>query len=291
MTTTIIDSDALNAMSSAYLLSSTRTIHLIDRAAKLPYCKRHILQTKILFWQKAILQLCERVVYGNTTDRRSIDMNDACRKFLLDNNLVHPDFVNFFFTLHEPLSNAFLKHIREVMDSGYSPERKVKYIIIELTELLNISRIELSGMDLSCDIFNKEPVCVNFNTCKIRECKKPSNVFTLVMCAEYFMEPGLFDKIIENVGAQYDLKDIVVVIDYQNMRSQMTKYNWANSGGKHRRETCMAFVKEMYYYNWEGFVLFGKYQKELAPVLLKNKKDYQVLKETWRDKKELVYFA
>ena len=281
----------MREIASAQVLRNTRFNFLIDQANKLPYCKRNIMLMKLFFWDITLDDLISSILNNIKGNKRKVDANQKCLDYLLENNLAQKEFTEFFFRMHSPLTRAFLNMIAQETANGLSIPRKIRLIVIELTELLNIALIELEGIDLECKMFVAKPLCIKFNVCGIPECQNVSNVYTVVICKEYFLEPGLFDEIIEAVGDSIVKEGVIMVVDYTNMRKTMHSYDWGKTGGLNRFEISKDKVKALYFYNTEGFVDFGKFKEKFAPYIIPDKKGLKLLKDTWRTKKELTYFA
>lgn len=62
-----------------------KVIQLLNRASKLPYCKRNILKAKILFWSFIYSELTQRLVLGVEGCNRELNINERCKQFILDN--------------------------------------------------------------------------------------------------------------------------------------------------------------------------------------------------------------
>lgn len=282
--------DDMLAVASAQVLRNTRMTFLIDQAHKLPYCKRNILLTKLFFWDIVLDDLVSRILNGIKDSRRKVDVNDICLDHILENNLAQKDFAEFFFKMHDPLTKAFLKMIARETANGLPISEKITLIVTELTELLNIAAIELEGLDLNCELFGASPICSNFKVCGVPDCHSVSNVYTLVMCKEYFLEDGLFNRIVASVGNTLPKDEIIMVVDYQDMRNNMPFYDWEASGGLERLEVSSTKVSALYFYNTEGFVNFGASHERVAPYIIPNKEALLQVKTAWKEKKELVLF-
>ena len=280
----------LQEIASAQVLRNTRFTYLIDQANRLPYCKRNILLTKLFQWDAVLEGLISRILQGIKGYDKDINVNNQCKRQLIENNLAQEDFVDFFFKMHEPLTCAFLKMIARETANGLPLPQKIKLIVTELTELLNISMIELEGMDISCKLFGADPLCPQFKECGIEDCQDVSNVYTLVMCQEYFLEDGLFDKIVSSVGNKVKSEEVILIVDYRNMRDTMTSYDWEASGGAERFSNSISLVKAIYFYHTVGFVDFGDHLEKISPYIIPNKEELERLKESWKDNKELIYF-
>ena len=291
----------MQEIASAQVLRNTRLTYLIDQANRLNFCKRNIMLSKIFFWDLVLDDLISGLL-RKVPNKRSHNANETCIDFLRENSLSHPDFLEFFITLHEPLTLAFLKIIKREISNGLPISEKILLLVTELTELLNIAFIELEGMDINCDLFKSDPVCIkNLNHCDLlsekwekkclKECSDVSNVYTLIMCKEYFIETNLFDNIIKKVSDILFKNDIIFVIDYYNMKKYMDNYNWEKTGGWERYKKSAHKMKGLYFYNTENFVDFGSKYEEIKSFIIPDKAGYDLVKKNWREKRELTYFA
>lgn len=271
---------------------SLRTAYLLSKAQRLPFCKRNILEAKILFWSWVYSDLTQRFICGVKNPSRTIDVNEKCKQYLLENKLANEKFVDFFFSFHAPLTSAFLKVLEKELSNGHPLAKKIELIGNELNELLNIARIELEGMRISCTSFGCLPMCPHFKETGISECEiyGIDNVFTLLINPEYYLEPNLFDDILKSLEAIKNPDEIIMIVDYRNMCARQTKYSWEDEGAWERYQQCKKHVKEIYFYKYSPCVNFGRYQNQLTRVMIPSKELRKKVCNAWIEKRELTYF-
>ena len=264
---------------------------LINQAAELPYCKRNILRAKILFWDFIYSELAQRLILNVKGAHRSLNINNKCSEYLINNKLANPKVVDFFFAMHEPLTRAFLQVIQKELDNGHSLERKIEIIEEELLELLNIALIELNGLDVDCTAFGCTPICPRFQETGVSDCaaRGVNNIVTVFVNPEYFLSDDILPGILASIKKLKNAKDIILLIDYRNMCLRMQTYDWESNGAYERYLICKQYVREIYFYKTNPCVSFGKYKDELNKYILKSEKDKKELIKNWRQGK-LIYF-
>ena len=288
----MIDSDEgriLEGMTSAQITRNLNNSALIERARKLPYCKRNIMLTKIIFWDRVFSEVISALIGRVQNPQRKWDINDKCLEYIVENKLSNPFFAEFFFNFHQPLTDAFLRKLRKQLANGMPFDKKFNYLATELYELLNIGLIELEGMDISCESFGGGPICPTFEACRRQDCEHSPNIFFLMMNEEYRIEEGLFDKILQ-VAWDYLRKatnKIIIVVDYKNINQN--KYVFGPKA-RQRYDKSLEVVEAVYFYNWNNGITFQDDFTGLERFLIPNRKSLQTLIDSWREHRRLVYF-
>lgn len=283
--------DTLQKTLGAQVFRNTNMLYLSDRAAQLPFCKRNIMRVKLLLWDCVFNEFVERFIFKISQPIRNLNMNERCKQILLENNLSHSGFAEFFFAFHEPLTEAFLRLIENKTAAECSIDKKLNIVAQELTELLNIAWVELDGMRIDCELFGSAPICPMYKEHGKKECTKATNILTVMMTEDYYLEKDLFCKIIDASTHLQQGKEILIVVNYGNFcRSIKEKYNWIENGGFTRYEKCMKLVKQVYFYQWEECVDFGGHTESLKSFMIPNKQGLYDLRDSWKNKKELIRF-
>lgn len=269
-----------------------RTAFLLNKANQLPFCKKNILEGKILFWSWVYSDLIQRFVCNIKSPKRALDVNEKCKEYLIKNGLANEKFVEFFFAFHAPLTKAFLKILEHELSNGHTLEKKIELIGNELVELLNIARIELEGMRISCTTFGCTPMCPHFQQTGHSECEKYGidNVFTLLINPEYYLETNLFEDILSTLSMIKNPEEIIMVVDYRNMCDRQTEYDWDDNGAWERYLHCKQYVKEIYFYRYSPCVNFGSHYEELQPRMIPSKELRKRLCDDWIKERKLTYF-
>lgn len=284
--------DTFTPAMESIAIKSLRTAFLLKKAQKLPYCKRNILEAKILFWSWVYSDLTQRFVLGVKNPSRELNANERCKKYLVENGLANEKFAEFFFAFHAPLTAAFLKILDHELSNGHTIEKKILLIGNEIVELLNIARIELEGMRMSCTAFGCTPMCPYFKETGHSECEKYGidNVFSLFINPEYYLEKGLFDNILNSLNMIKTKDDIIMVVDYRNMCDRQKEYSWDSNGAWERYQKCKEHVKEVYFYHYAPCVSFGSHYDDLKPFLIPTKIARKEVCEKWSKERKLIYF-
>ena len=269
-----------------------KTVYLLNKAKDLPYCKRNIIEAKILFWSFVYNELTQRILLGIKNPHRKLNINEECKQFLLENNLANPKVLEFFFNMHEALTCAFLDSLEKELSNGHKLEEKMKLIEEELLELLNIALIELEGLSVDCKAFGCSPICPKFQETGISECEARGvdNVVTIYINPEYFRNEKIVPGILSSIEKLKNSKDIILIVDYRNICSRMAEYNWDGVGAWERYLTCKNHVKEIYFYKAESCVDFGSRYNDLKHLIIPDKASKDKLIKSWKNKKELIYF-
>jgi len=285
-------SDVFDISLKTLATKNLRTSFLLNRAQYLPYCKRNILEAQILFWSWVYSDLTQRFICGVKDPSREINVDEKCKQYLLKHKLANNKFIEFFFAFHAPLATAFLTILNRELSNGHPLPKKIELIGNELIELLNIARIELEGMRISCTSFGCAPMCPHFKKTGISDCETYGidNVFTLLINPEYYLEPGLFDNILKSLTMIKDPESIIMIVDYRNMCDRQTRFSWEAEGAWERYQQCKKHVKEIYFYHYAPCVDFGIYYEKLKKVMIPSKELRKQVCDIWIDKRELIYF-
>jgi len=283
--------DKFNQIITSLNYKQLKTSFLLSQANELAYCKKNILQTKILFWDFVYSDLIQRLILEVKKPHRELNVNEECKKYILDHHLANPKVTESFFAMHEPLTRAMLKVINKELSNGHTLERKVQIIEEELLELLNIALIELQGLDVDCTAFGCNPICPRYKTTGVSDCaaRGVNNIITLYINPEYFLSDDILPSILENIGKLKNSKDVVLIADYRNMCKRLSKYNWEANGSFQRYLNCKSKLKEVYFYKTDPCVDFGKYRPQLEKYIIKNAEDKKKLIRNWK-KGKLIYF-
>ena len=268
-----------------------KTVYLLSKAKDLAYCKRNILEAKILFWSFIYNELVQRILLNIENPHRNLNINKECKRFLLENNLANSKVLEFFFNMHEALTLAFLEFLEKELTNGHPIEKKVQIIEEELLELLNIAYIELEGLDIDCTAFGCSPICPKFKESGISECstKGVNSIVTIYINPEYFRNSNIVPGIISSLKNLKKSKDIILIIDYRNICNRMDSYKWDEYGAWERYNACKEFVKEIYFYKVFPCVDFGSKYNELKKFIIPDKESKELLIKKWKNK-ELIYF-
>ncbi len=268
-----------------------KTIYLLSKAKDLPYCKRNILEAKILFWSFVYNELVQRILLNIENPHRNLNINKECKRFLLENNLANQKVLEFFFNMHEALTLAFLEFLEKELTNGHPIEKKVQIIEEELLELLNIAYIELEGLSVDCTAFGCSPICPKFNGSGISECKEKGidNVVTIYINPEYFRNEKIVPSILSSIKKLKHSKDIILIVDYRNICNRMKHYNWNDTGAWDRYLLCKESVREIYFYKVFPCVDFGDNYDKLKKYIIPDKDSKELLIKKWKNK-ELIYF-
>ncbi len=275
----------LTAISSAQIIRNLNNTYLIGQAHKLPYCKRNILLTMIIFWDNIYTEIIELLMKKDLESSKVWNVKSCCLKYLTEHNLSNPFFAEFFFNFHQPLTLAFIRRIKRELNNGLPYIDKFKLVAEELTELLNIAYIELDGLDISCESFGGVPLCPSYLDHGKNDCVEANGVFFVLMNEEYIMEKGLFEKILD-VALSYLKKandKVLMVVDYKNMHG--TNYIFGPNA-RNRYEKCMEVVEQVYFYNCDGIISFASENNDLVKFAIPDKKSLKSLIKTWKDSKE-----
>ena len=279
----------LEAIASANVKMSLNITYLTERARKLPYCKKNILLTKIIFWNKIYNDIIKLLLDDYKSNRRNLDANPECLKYIIDNHLANKTFAEFFFNFHEPLTHAFLHRLDIELTNGLPYDEKFKLIASEISELLNLARIELEALDISCETFGGEPMCPSYKKCGVNDCIDASNIFFIMLNEEYLIEPDLFDKIVNKILAYLKVskEDLLLIVDYRNI--ERNDYVFAEEGRK-RYDKILPYVAGIYFYHTDK-VTFAHCNKDLVKYIIPDKDSLKQLKESWRNNKQLITFG
>ena len=284
----MMNNDILSFVASAQVSHNLNNVALIDKSKNLQYCKRNILLSKIIFWDQVFKSIATALLTGKKLEM--FDANQISQDFLMsNNNLACDKFVDFFFNFHQPITNAYLRKIERELSNGMPFDKKFQYLADEIGNLLNLSYVELEGLDISCASFGVEPSCPQYKATGESECSDPSNVFFVMMNNEYKMEQGLFEKIL-SIAMNYlkeAKEEIIMIVDYRNM--EQTDYCFGKSG-RARYEYCMQYVKQIYFYHWKGGLRFGKEFNGLEKFLIPDKTALKELIKLWKNEKKLLTF-
>ena len=279
----------LTTISSAQIIRNLNNTYLIERANKLPYCKRNILLTMIIYWDKVYAEIVDLLVREIEEPHRKWNVNLDCLEYLKTRNLSNPIFADFFFNFHEPLTIAFLKKVERELSNGMPYIKKFDFIAREMSELLNIASIELEGLNISCETFGGEPLCPSFISSEISDCDDVDNIFFVMMTEEYQIETGLFEEILD-VAIGYlslSVEKIIMIVDYKNMKSNDYEFG---PNARARYEKCMKVVEQVYFYHCEGHAKFAKENCDLCKFIIPNKKGLDSVVSSWKDNQELIVF-
>jgi len=247
-------------------LKEVATLWLLGKASKLPFCRRHILVYKIVEWDNYITRLCLSIMHGHKIQRPVVNVNDRVKNFLLKSKQVNNNFLEFFFTFHRTISTRFENQILRIVESDYDLKTKVCSLFFLYRDLMNLTRIELEGFEIDCEVIGNNYICSN------HECKTQPNVITLMITPEYVEDKSIIESIIEVLERFIKPFSIRLVIDYRNLCSYVSEYDWEKAGAYCRYKKCKKFVKDIYFYKTDC-VNFGKYSDELRPYIIKNKKE------------------
>ena len=272
----------LQEVASAQVLRNLNNTCLIEKASRLPYCKKNILLAKIVFWDKVYAEIIDTLLRGIKQPNKCWNVNKDCLEYIKEKDLSNHLFAEFFFNFHEPLTLAFLRKLLRELGNGMPYLDKFHFVAKEMTELLNIAWIELDGLDISCESFGGEPMCPSFKTCGRPDCIDVNNIFFVMMNEEYAMEEGLFERILE-VALEYlsrAKEKIIMIVDYRNLHS--SKYIFGPKARK-RYEMCMKVAEQVYFYHTKN-ISFASSNNDLAKFIIPDKKGLDNVISTWRAK-------
>ena len=278
----------VEAIASANINFSLKTVYLTERARQLPYCKKNILLTKIIFWTKIYNDIIKILLIDYQANRRNLNINIECLNYIINNHLANKYFAEFFFNFHEPLTQAFLKRLDKQLQNGLPYDQKFMLIATEIIELLNLARIELEGLDISCETFGGNPMCPAHTQCGVPDCADVSNIFFILLNEEYLMEPDLFDKIINQILAYLKIAkdDLLLIVDYRNIHRN--DYIFAEKG-RERYNRIINHVAGIYFYHADR-VTFAHCNEDLTKYIIPDAKSLQKVKDIWKTKKQLITF-
>ena len=288
----MIDSDegrVLEGMTSAQITRNLNNSALIERARKLPYCKRNIMLTKIIFWDRVFSEVISSLISHIKNPKREWDVNARCLSYIVSNNLANPFFAEFFFNFHQPLTDAFLRKLKKELGNGMAYDEKFNYLAVELYELLNIALIELEGMEISCESFGGGPICPAYGACGRADCENSPNIFFLMMNEEYRIEENLFEKILD-VAFSYLKRaknKIIIVVDYKNINQQNYVFG---AKARQRYDKSLEVVEAVYFYNWNRGLTFQNEFTGLEKFKIPDKKGLKRLVDSWSTQQKLVYY-
>ncbi len=279
----------LTAISSAQIIRNLNNTYLIERANKLPYCKRNILLTMLVFWDTVYTDIVSTLVNNVKDSKRHWNVNSKCLDYIKQHRLANKFFTDFFFNFHEPLTLAFLRRLDRELGNGMPYIKKFDYVAKEMSELLNLACIELDGLSISCETFGGEPLCPSYLSCGINDCVDVDNVFFLMMNDEYKMEPGLFEDILDVAMSYLRLATdrVIMIVDYRNIHGDDYIFSVK---ARARYEKCMNVVEQVYFYHCVKNVSFARENSDLCKFIIPDKKSLNNVISNWKDKQELVMF-
>jgi hypothetical protein len=101
------DNTLLKNILSAQVSRNLNNTALIQKANNLPYCKKNILLTLLMFWDKVFTDITDILIHKRKDSKRCWNVNDECSKYILKHNLANETFTNFFFKYHKALTDSF----------------------------------------------------------------------------------------------------------------------------------------------------------------------------------------
>jgi len=239
---------------------------LINRAKALPACRKNILITKILCWNKHIDLLAYDII--SQRECSIFDVNFRCQEFVEEYELANVNFTKFFFDFHEAIANFYLHRMETIIKGDMDIRTKITALFSTYTELMNISRIEVEGFDINCAVIG------NNYKCKENICKDQPNVITVMPTPESVGDPSVLEGYVRSFQRITECEKVTVVVDYRNVCMYVDCYNWEGCGAWERYQNALKYVKAVYFYNY-GCVNFGKYKEKLKPYFIRTEKQYK----------------
>ncbi len=280
----------LRSILAAQVIRNLNSTALIQKAQCMPFCKRNIILAQVTFWDKVFADITDTLINGHVDSKREWDVNQQCLEYLKKQDLVHPQFADFYFNYHKPHALSFLRKLKKQLNNGMPYHKKFEYLAVELTELLNISQIALKGLQVSCSLFDNKPKCSEQNKCQTPECVSPANIIFVMMTNEYMIEKGVFEEIL-SISFKYlsqAREEFIIVLDYKNL--DQSDYIFGEHA-RNRHNTCSKVAKAVYLYNWKKGMEFSNYFEGLEPYLIPDKNGLQKVIATWKEKKEVITFS
>ena len=275
----------LGTILDAQITRNLNNTALIQKANRMPFCKKNIMLAKLFFWDKVFAEIMELLVLEKHDPNHIWNVNDKCLAYLKDNNLSNPYFADFFFNFHEPLTTSFIKKLQKQLNNGMPLLAKFNYLVTEMSELLNISQIELEGMKLSCQAFGGEPICPSYQRCGVQECHDPENIFFVMLSQDYLVDPEIFNEVLKITHEAFKRSSIpvIMIIDYRNINPNDYVFD---VNAKTRYDKCLEFCEAVYLYKWANKDNF----KGIEQFLIPDRKGLELVRGNWHKKKELTYF-
>jgi len=172
------------------MIRKNNTLHwLLTKAAVLPECRKNILITKILCWDKHITLLAYDIISNRECSIYNVDFR--CREFIEERKLANKNFIKFFFELHSGIAKFYTTKIEKVLISNLSSKVKITALFNLFCELMNITRIELENLDINCEIIGNNHICDDYM------CKQQPNIVTLMITPDHISDNKILDNVVE----------------------------------------------------------------------------------------------
>jgi len=199
---------------------------------------------------------------------------EECFNFIVNNKYANSNFTTFFFAFYKPTAKAFINKInsltRTYLDSF------ITAIFCIYGDMLNLLAIELEGLDISCEVVGNNHICNDF------KCKDTSNIVTLLITPEYFLERDLFNNLIDAFKLLTNKKKVVLIVDYRNLH---IPYSWEREKAYIRYEKSKKYFCDIYFYRFGDNISFDGYVEESK--LIHNEQEYKKIMSLLENKQRV----
>ena len=267
-------------------------LEMITRVHSLSRCKRRIFELKMIYWEQQIKKILLNILDSNTNKIKLKCPDEKIKDYIIKNQLVQQNLSHFFFDFHKQFSKSYVEFINNLLlDDSISDKEKMQKVVEELLEILNITIIELQGLNISCCVFSEsEEECIKFNnsTCidcsGCYDCKDSDGVIMLRVIPEYFQFDNVFDKLIESFTRIKQKDKVILIVSYKLMCNRLHYYNWEEMGAYERYKKVQPYFKKIYFYQYQSCVDFGQFEEQFEKngQLIKNKQELLEMIDNWR---------
>ena len=283
-------SDLLLRIAAGEVKKNLNMSALIHQSQRLQFCKRNIILASVTYWEGVHAEIVCLLTKEIKEPKRKLNPLPAIKDYLRKHNLCHPVFMEFFFDLYGVLVEAFLTKMMAELNNGMPLEKKFCYLAEELTELINIAKLELGGMEFSCASFGGEPICPNYQLCGHSDCGETPGIFHFYMTPEFSINPNIYHDILGH-SIQYVRQaksPMIMICDYRNMPIESCRFN---KDSLKRFNILKDLLAGVYICRLPESAVDADILPEVAEWMIPDKAAYKKVVNTWQTRKELVRFA
>jgi len=184
-------------------------LNLLNRCRKLNKCRRRIFAVKLFLW-RIHFERSIRYIINYMCDKAKLqNITEYIENYLIENNFADPKLVKFFSCLHNNITIPYINFLNSIITSNDNPKNKISNLIKEFLELLNITLLELEGLNISCDVLYEKDEERDINC---NECDNIDNVIILHIVPEYFVF-NTFDNLINSFDKIKKKDDVLCIIN------------------------------------------------------------------------------
>lgn len=280
--------DVLNHILTAQATRNLNTTALIQKAQRLPYCKRNILLALLLFWDKVYTDVTDILVNKKKESRREWNVNNQCLEYLQNMQAGHPRIIEFFFTYHAALTNVFVDKVRKELKNGKAYHLKFQYLADELSELMNLAYLALTGLRFDCVTLGGTPVCIDAKQQWFSDCGVTDDMFVVLITEEHLRCPQLLQETVDAIYPYFQSlkKPMIAILDYRNVGS--SNYVFGEKARK-RYEQVRQVFKAVYLYNINQAMRLSRVDG-IEQYIIPDKNGLRLVKKNWQDSRKVTLF-